>query len=99
MAAELEAQLETPPFPQAVEYLWRAWLRLRRRQAPGMAGPSPIGWVDFEAFCRLTGQRFHPWEVSILEALDDTYLKVTASEERDPAAIKQGLKDAGKQRD
>lgn len=75
--AELEAELAIPPFPVAILYLWRAYLRLRRRTAMGFAGPQPIGWQDVDAFLRRSGLVLAPWEIEILERLDDAYLQPT----------------------
>lgn len=63
-----------PEFPAALGYLWRAYIRLRRRKAAGFNGPEPIGWQDIDAFARRSGLRLAPWETEILEVLDDIYL-------------------------
>jgi hypothetical protein len=73
--AELSAELAMPPFPKALAYLWRAYLRLRRRQGAGFSGPQPVGWQDIDAFLRRSGLRMAPWEIELIEALDDIYLK------------------------
>lgn len=61
-----------PPFPKPLAYLWRAYLRLRRRAPGGFSGPQPVGWPAIEAFARLFD--LAPWEIEIIEALDDIYL-------------------------
>lgn len=66
-----------PPFPEALRYLWTMFLRLRRRVAGSGFGPAAITWVDIDACCRLLRVRLAPWEVEIIEALDDTYLSVS----------------------
>ncbi len=73
--AEIEAELEMPSFPEALAYLWRAYRRLRRRAPGGFAGPQPIGWQDIDAFVRRTGMRLAAWEIELLEAIDDIYLR------------------------
>lgn len=73
--AELSAELATPPCPQALAYLWRTYIRLRRRTDMGFAGPQPIRWRDIDAFVNLTGVSLVPWEVELIERLDDTYLQ------------------------
>ncbi len=73
--AELEAELAMPPFPKAATYLWRTYLRLRRRCAPGFAGPVPVSWQDIDAFIKRSGLRLDPWEIEIIETLDNMYLK------------------------
>lgn len=70
--AEVEAQLRMPPFPRPLAYLWRAYLRLRRRTPAGFNGPQPVGWPAIEAFARLFD--LAPWEIELVEALDDIYL-------------------------
>ena len=63
-----------PPFPESLAYLWRAYLRLRRRMAGGFAGPNPIGWQDIDAFVRRSGMRLAPWEIETLESIDDAFV-------------------------
>lgn len=63
-----------PAFPDELRYLWKAYLRLRNRMGSGFAGPLPIGWGDIDAFSRNSRISLAPWEVEILEALDDAYL-------------------------
>ncbi|MBT9370272.1 hypothetical protein KLP42_10200 [Rhizobium sp. CSW-27] len=72
--AEIEAELTLPPFPQTLAHIWQAYHRLRARTAAGFSGPRPITWPDIEAFLRQSGMRFSPWEIEILEALDDAFL-------------------------
>jgi hypothetical protein len=69
----MEAELELPPFPDALAYIWSAFSRLRRRKG-GHEGPQPIGWTDIDAFCRISGVTFAPFEIEIVETLDDLYL-------------------------
>jgi hypothetical protein len=72
--AEYEAELECPPFPTSLLYLWNTFNRLRRRKGGGANGPEPISWGDLDAFCRFGGLRLVPWEVEAIEALDDVWL-------------------------
>ncbi|EJN15687.1 hypothetical protein PMI42_00704 [Bradyrhizobium sp. YR681] len=46
---------------------------MRRRKGGGF-GPQPLEYADIEAFQRLSGMRFAPWEVDILEEIDDLAL-------------------------
>lgn len=82
--ATLEAQLACPPFPTALSYLWQAFLRLRGRAMPTMSGPGPITYSDLDSYTRLTRMSLAPWEVQILENLDDIYLaSVSAAQAAD----------------
>ncbi|WP_420844794.1 phage tail assembly chaperone [Jiella avicenniae] len=71
---ELEAALHVPPIPSALEYLWAAYHRIRRRKAWGFNGPAPIEWPDIDAFVRHSRNPLAPWEVALIEDIDDLYL-------------------------
>ena len=71
--ARYEAELVVPPFPKALHYLWAAYHRLRRRKGGGF-GPAPIEWPDIDAFIRRTGLDLRPWEIEIIEGVDDLFL-------------------------
>lgn len=72
--AELEAELAVPPYPEPLAYLWLAFNRMRRRKGSNGFGIVPLDWADFDGFARLTGFAFAPWEIAILEDLDDLFL-------------------------
>lgn len=63
-----------PPFPKALAHVWRPYLRLRRRIKPGFAGHDPIGWQDIDAFLRRSGVSLTPWDIELIEAIDDIYI-------------------------
>lgn len=72
--AEYEEALALPPFPQALRYIWVAFWRLRRRKGGSGFGPSPIEWADIDAFLRHTRLPLVPWEIEMIETLDDLYM-------------------------
>lgn len=92
MVAELEAELETPPFPIEIAYLWKAWSRLRRRKRSGPDGIAPLEWPDFDAYSRLAGQHLSPIDIELIEAIDDAYLASFAAGPS-PSEEKLALKD------
>jgi hypothetical protein len=47
---------------------------MRRRKGGTGFGPSPIEWPDIDAFVRHARLDLTPWEVEIVEMLDDLYL-------------------------
>jgi hypothetical protein len=81
-AAKYAAQLKTPPFPPCLGYLWDAYHRIRRRKGAGINGPSPIEWPDIDAFVRLSGVHLAPWEIDLIETIDDIFLRSPAEMER-----------------
>lgn len=109
--AELEADLAVPPFPRELGYLWQTYLRLRRRKGGGMSGPGPIEWPDIDAFLTRSGVTLAPWEIEILERIDDIYLRpdpkpaapegqtvVAAASASDPRGVKSIIGAVGKRR-
>lgn len=82
--AEIEAELETPPLPKALAYLWKAYFRLRRRCSGGFTGPNPVSWRDFDAFARQARLALAPWEIEILERIDDCYLQPSITKRAAP---------------
>lgn len=73
--AQYKADLAVPPFPISLIHVWRAYNRLRRRKNPGFSSFAKIEWPDIDAFLRRSGVRLRPWEVVLLEDLDDVFLK------------------------
>jgi hypothetical protein len=71
--AEYEAELACPPFPEALAYLWNVFLRLSARRGSGGFGVAPITWPDIDAFVRHSKIEIAPWEIRILEDLDNLY--------------------------
>lgn len=92
VAAQLEAELDCPPFPMALNYIWQSWARIRRRKSQGMSGPNPIEWPDIDAFCRRTGTRLDPRDIELIEIVDDLYMQKSA-EQASPADKHQAIKD------
>lgn len=65
--------MHCPPLPAAVIYLWNVFLRLANRRGSNGFGANPISWAEIEAFSRLTRTHLTPWEVEIIETLDNLY--------------------------
>lgn len=79
-----------PPFPRELGYLWQAYMRLRRRAVPGFTGASPVTWQDIDAFVRRSGFRLAPWEVELIEILDDLCLGRSREPEAKPSTATDG---------
>jgi len=86
----LEAELALPPFPIELAYLWSAFMRLRRRSAGGLNGPEPVTLQAIETLSRLSCLRFAPWEIKLIEALDDLYLVSVSKPSGDTGSGKEG---------
>lgn len=76
--AEYEKQLFVPPFPKEMSYLWQLYWRLRRRVPSGMSGREPVTHEAIVAFLAITKKTLTPWEVEVIEELDDLYRSAKA---------------------
>ena len=64
------AKLAGPPYPAHLGYLWEWATELAGSRRYGMNGAEPIGYVEIEAWARLTDTRPFPHEVAALLAID-----------------------------
>lgn len=76
--AELETELASPPAPRELLYILHAFNRLRRRKSSTGFGAARIEWPDLDAFIRLSKLNLAPWEIEVIEDLDDIYMTVQA---------------------
>jgi hypothetical protein len=71
--AAYEAELACPPFPMPLLHVWTAFNRLSNRRGSNGFAINPIGWVDIDAFVRHSKLPLAPWEVRVIEELDDLF--------------------------
>jgi hypothetical protein len=57
----------------ALQYLWIAFIRLSARRGSNGFGINPISWSEIDAFVRNSRTALAPWEVEIIEMLDDLF--------------------------
>ena len=81
--AAYEVGLACPPLPPALAYLWTIYRRLRRRKGGGF-GPQPVEWPDIDAFLRHARIVLAPWEIEVIEEIDDLFLSATAQSKDEP---------------
>lgn len=93
--AAIKAELNPPPAPPPLQYLLDTYFRLRRRKGSSGFGLSPIEWGDFGDFQRNTAVNLSPWEIAILENLDDLYLAAKSGVTLQPGAGTDGGGDGG----
>lgn len=60
--------------PIAGAYLWNAYGRLRRRKGGNGFASSPLEWPDILAFMIATRFPLAPWEIEVIEDLDDLFI-------------------------
>lgn len=72
--AEYEAELFVPPMPKSLVHVWIAFRRIRKRKGSNGFAASPIEWPDIDAFVRNSRTHLTPWEIELIEDLDDLFL-------------------------
>lgn len=83
---QYEAMLAVPPAPVELLYLLGIFNRIRGRVNSTGFGPGRITLGDISDFVRLTKTRLDPWEVEVLEKLDDKFMRVQAEAQAAEAA-------------
>lgn len=68
---------EGPCLPAGGEGLWAKFLRLHNRRGGGAMGPGLITWQDIDAFQAVTGFVLLGFEVEMIEALDNAWIKIS----------------------
>lgn len=82
---------DRPEVPEAGVLLWRAFLELDETRHFGTKGPTPISFVEIDAWAQLNGYPLRPWHVAILRAMDSALIKTFGEEIK----RQQGDKKAG----
>lgn len=54
-------------------HIWHVYNRLSNRRGSNGFSVNPISWVDIEAYVRLSQASLAPWEISIIEELDNLF--------------------------
>lgn len=75
MAARLELDEADAAEPGGADYLWRWFLELHGGRTSNGFGVNPIGWLELDAWSRLTGRRLAGWEVQAIRDLDRAFLQ------------------------
>lgn len=68
---------EAPP-PIGAFYLVGWFWQLSNRRGSGM-GLSPITWEAIDAWARRSGNDPEPWEIGVIEQMDDAYVSKIAA--------------------
>lgn len=78
MRVQYERQLELPPLPPELMYLWKVYRRLSSRCGSNGFSQNPITWPDIDAFVRNARFPLAPWEIEVIEELDNIERSVRA---------------------
>ena len=70
-------------------YLWRIYLRIRRRVGSNGFGSNPVSLGDIAEFIWLFRFPLAPWEIEVIEELDDLYLMDQSQRSRNKTTPKE----------
>lgn len=68
--------------PEEVAHIVEAFTALHRRRGGGFGGVNPISYQEIDAWMRRTANHLLPWEVDVLTALDDEFVRHTNTVEK-----------------
>lgn len=74
-------ELDGPPLPECLEYIWGWFIQLHRRRGGGF-GPAPISWEAIDAWARRTGADPTPLELELIDAIDCAYMEQAAKDSK-----------------
>lgn len=63
-----------PQVPLAGHRVWSIFLALNARRGAGFSGPLPLSMAEVEAYARVRREPLRPFELDMIEALDDAYM-------------------------
>ena len=78
---KVAAELEGPPFPEELRYLYNLLLQLYGRSGVGFSGLAPLSHQEVEACARLRDLVIAPHEVEALMLLDGVMRDPEAGED------------------
>ncbi len=92
VCSELERQLSTRNCvarpPAGSELLWRWFTELNLGRTFGVAGPNPLQYAEIEAYARISRWPIEAHHVSIIMAMDSTYLEFHARRQNTADGVK-----------
>jgi len=65
---------QMPELPTGCEMLWQDFTALSAARGSNGFGPSRLSWADLDAYQRVKGFRFSPWEVEALTRADLAFM-------------------------
>lgn len=75
-------RLKVPPIPAAFDRAMRLWQDLNSGRSMGGFGVAPFSWQDFDAFCRMTGERLSRDDIDAVHAIDAEFFASQAAAEK-----------------
>lgn len=64
-----------PPFPSGCELLWRDFMELSMTRGSNGFSVARITWLEIDAYQRVNGIEFRPWEIEAIRRLDSAFME------------------------
>ena len=64
--------------PEGFAGVWRDFMALHSTRPVGMNGPSRIPWAELDAYQRVNGFRFQPWQIEAIRRADMAFMEFSA---------------------
>ena len=75
------AALDHEPLPEAALDAWALWLDLHAGRTANGMGPSPLSWLDLDAWSRMRGRKPTFTELELIRTIDRAFLEAQAAKE------------------
>lgn len=75
-----KARPKSPELPFEAVHIWNHFVRLSGARTGNGFGANPISFSEMDAYSRLCGWAFDPWEIDAIRLLDDAYLSISAEQ-------------------
>lgn len=79
---KLLLKLAGPPLPSGAECIWSWFCDLAAGRGGGF-GPAAISWMEVAAWQTLRRTQLADWELDLIRALDNAYLRIAGGGERE----------------
>jgi hypothetical protein len=76
--------LDRPRCPDGCESLWLAFKELHASRCSSGFGPMRITFTEIDAYGRVTGAQFKPWEVEAVRRADRAFMEDWQSRQKKP---------------
>lgn len=65
---------EAPGLPEGLVPLWNDFMALHEARGSAGFGPARLSYADIDAYQRVNGTRFVPWQIAALRRADSAYM-------------------------
>jgi hypothetical protein len=68
-------ELTSVQCPDVLRPMWNIFLRIAKKRKSNGFGPEYLSDEQIETWFRLRGRKLHPWQLELLDKLDEVFMK------------------------